>query len=62
VPMRLATLLSEWGRDLATLHLRQSKQFRVTVERGSSGELKNPKIEVARPGVNATVTRDGYLP
>jgi len=62
VSTKLDTLLPEWGRDLAKMHVMQSKQFRVTVERGSSGELKNPKIEVSRAGVNATVTRDGYLP
>jgi len=62
VPTRVATMLPEWGRDLAKMHVLQSKQFRVTVERGSSGELKNPKIEVSRAGINATVTRDGYLP
>ena len=62
VPSKLATLLPEWGHDLATLHLRQNNQFRVTVERGSSGDLKNPRIELARPGAKGSVTRDGFLP
>ena len=62
VPNRLGTLLASWGKDLAALHVRQSKQFRVTVERGSSGALKNPKVELVRPGVTGTVTSDGYLP
>jgi hypothetical protein len=61
-PNRLATLLPEWGRDLATLHTRQARQFRVTVERERSGQLQNPKIDFARAGLNATVTQDGYLP
>ena len=62
VPSNLPTLLSQWGRDLASLHVRQNSQFRVTVERGSSGDLKNPRIELARPGIQGTVTRDGFLP
>jgi hypothetical protein len=62
VPSRLITLLSEWGRDLAALHTRQIKQFRVTVERSQGGDLRNPRIELARPGLTGTVTRDGYLP
>ena len=62
VPSKLAALLPEWGHDLATLHLRQNNQFRVTVERGSSGDLKNPRIELARPGAKGSVTRDGFLP
>jgi hypothetical protein len=62
VPSRLATLLPEWGRDLAALHARQIKQFRVTVERSHGGDLQNPRIELARPGLTGTVTRDGYLP
>jgi hypothetical protein len=62
ISSRLATLLPEWGRDLATLHARQSKQFRVTVERTRSGNLQNPKVELARPGLTGAVTLDGYLP
>jgi hypothetical protein len=58
----LATLLPEWGRDLAALHARQIKQFRVTVERARGGELQSPRIELARPGLSGTVTVDGYLP
>lgn len=62
VPARLATLLPEWGHDLALLHDRQKTQFRVTVERTRSGNLQNPRFELARPGLNGSVTRDGYLP
>jgi hypothetical protein len=62
VSNRLATLLPEWGRDLATLHARQTKQFRVTVERSQGGDLQNPRIELARPGLSGSVTLDGYLP
>jgi hypothetical protein len=59
---KLDTLLPEWGKDLATLQARQSKQFRVTVERTRSGELQKPTIEIAREGLKGTVTIDGYLP
>jgi hypothetical protein len=62
VPSTLPTLLTQWGRDMATLHVRQSNQFRVTVERASSGDLKSPRIELARPGAKGSVTRDGFLP
>ena len=59
---RLATLLPEWGRDLAVLHARQINQVRVTVERARGGELQNPRIELARPGLDGVVTIDGHLP
>jgi hypothetical protein len=59
---RLATLLPEWGRDLAVLHDRQINQVRVTVERARGGELQNPRIELARPGLDGIVTIDGHLP
>jgi hypothetical protein len=62
VPARLATRLPEWGRDLATFATRQSTQFRVTVQRSSGGDLQNPRVELARPGLTGAVTRDGYLP
>ena len=59
---RLATLLPEWGKDLAALHQRQNNQVRVTVERTQSGDLQNPRIELARPGLTGQVTIDGFLP
>jgi hypothetical protein len=62
VSSRLATLLPEWGKDLAALHQRQSNQVRVTVERAQAGELQNPRIELARTGLNGQVTIDGFLP
>jgi len=59
---RLATLLPEWGKDLAMLHTRQANQVRVTVERKNSGQLQNPRIELARQGLDGVVTIDGFLP
>jgi hypothetical protein len=62
VSSRIATLLPEWGKDLGTLALRQANQVRVTVERKQGGELQNPRIELARPGIDGAVTIDGVLP
>ena len=62
VSSRVATLLPEWGKDLASLHTRQANQFRVTVERKSGGPLQSPRIELARQGLAGTVSIDGYLP
>lgn len=59
---RIATLLPDWGADLALLHARQIGQYRVTVERARAGELQNPRIELARPGLSGSVTVDGMLP
>lgn len=59
---RLATLLPEWGKDLGTLALRQANQVKVTVERKQGGDLQNPRIELARPGLDGQVTIDGVLP
>lgn len=62
VSSRLATLLPEWGKALAALHQRQNNQVRVTVERTQGGDLQNPRIELARPGLAGQVTIDGFLP
>ena len=41
VPTRLATLLPEFGKQIASSHEKQSHQFKITVERpaGKSGEV-----------------------
>jgi GTPase len=64
VASRLATLLPEIGQQLAVAHTRQSKQFRVTVERpaGVTGPLQNPQIALTRTGLSGAVTLDGRLP
>lgn len=54
--------MPEWGKDLAALHERQMNQVRVTVERAQTGDLQNPRIELARTGLNGQVTIDGFLP
>lgn len=59
---RLATLLPEWGKDLGALAARQANQVLVTVQRIKGGQLQNPRIEIARPGLAGQVTIDGVLP
>jgi hypothetical protein len=61
-PSRLESLLPEWGHALASLHARQLRQYRITVERGHKGELLNPKFELTRPGMGGNITPDGILP
>ena len=58
---RLTTLLPEWGEELATLHRKYSNQLLVTALRqeGLKGPLQNPRIELARPGINGEVSVDG---
>lgn len=58
---RLATLLPEFGAEIAALHRKHDNQFRVTAERqeGLTGPLQNPRIEVTRPGLTGHVSLDG---
>lgn len=58
---RLATLLPEFGEEIATLHRKHANQLLVTVQRqqGATGQLQNPRIEVARPGLTGQVSLDG---
>jgi hypothetical protein len=58
---RLTTLLPEWGEELATLHRKYSSQSLVTAQRqeGLKGPLQNPRVELARPGINGEVSVDG---
>ena len=64
ISSQLATLLPEMGKQLASLHTRQSKQFLVTVQRpaGMAGQLQNPRIELSRQGLTGSVSLDGRLP
>ena len=58
---RLATLLPEFGREIAILARKHGNQVRVTVQRpdGLTGNLQNPDIRITRPGVNGAVSFDG---
>jgi hypothetical protein len=59
-PIRLTTLLPEWGALLASLHTRQSSQFMITVQRANSGPLQNPLFDL-RKDLRGNVTMDGFL-
>lgn len=58
---RLATLLPEFGEEIAALHRKHYNQVRVTAQRqkGLSGQLQNPRIEITRPGLTGQVSLDG---
>jgi hypothetical protein len=56
---RLATLLPEFGQQIAALHRTHFNQFLVTAERQGGGPLRNPRIEIARPNLTGTVSLDG---
>jgi hypothetical protein len=58
---RLATLLPEFGKNLAEAHKRQVDQVKVTIERpaGSTGPLKDLDVRLLRAGLNGAVSGDG---
>ena len=58
---RLATLLPEFGKNIAEAHKRQVNQVKITVERpaGSTGPLKDLEVSLLRPGLNGAVSGDG---
>ncbi len=64
---RLATLLPEWGKQMAAMHQKQAAQFRVVLERpaGVTGPLDPSKLDIrlTRPGLNGAVSGDGrFMP
>jgi hypothetical protein len=62
VGSRLATLLPELGAQVAKSHENQSHQFRITVARGSSGNIGNLSL-ATKSGLSATsLTMDGRIP
>jgi hypothetical protein len=58
---RLATLLPEWGKEIAASHTKQLNQFRAVIDRpgGATGALANVGLRLTRPGVNGDVSPDG---
>ena len=58
---RLATLLPEWGKEIALSHTKQTTQFRAVIERpgGATGPLSNAGLRLTRPGLNGSVSFDG---
>lgn len=61
ISSRLATLLPEFGEDIAALHRKLTSQVLVTVQRkpGLTGALQNPRVELTRPGLTGQVSLDG---
>ena len=58
---QLATLLPEWGKEIALSHAKQTTQFRAVIDRpgGATGALNNLGLRLTRPGLNGTVSPDG---
>jgi len=61
---RLATLLPEWGQEIATSHVQQSTQYRAVIDRpnGATGALNNLGLRLTRPGAVGNVSPDGMFP
>ena len=61
ISSRLTTLLPEFGAEIAALHRKHNSQMLVTIQRhiGATGPLRNPRIEVTRPGLTGEVSLDG---
>ena len=57
----LATLLPQWGKEIAAAHTKQTNQFRVVIDRpgGATGPLNNLGMRITRPGANGSVSADG---
>jgi hypothetical protein len=62
-PTRIAPLLSEWGKEVATMVERQSHQFRVTADRpsGASGAIGNISMGAKSPLALAGLSFDGRI-
>jgi len=60
---RLTTLLPEMGQQIAATHVKQTTQYRVTLERpaGASGPLRDLRISIGREGLKYIVTADGRI-
>ena len=58
---RLATLLPEFGKNIADTHKRQATQFKVTIERpaGATGQPQDIDVRLTRNGLNGAVSTDG---
>ena len=62
-PTRIAPLLSEWGKEVATMVERQSHQFRVTADRpaGVSGDIGKISMGAKSPLVLSGLSFDGRI-
>jgi hypothetical protein len=62
---QMATLLPQWGKEIALSHTRQTNQVRVVIERpgGNTGALNNPGLRLTRQGLTGSVSFDGrFIP
>lgn len=61
---RLATLLPEWGKEIAASHVKQNTQFRAVIDRpgGATGALNNLGLRLTRTGAQGSVSPDGQFP
>jgi hypothetical protein len=59
---RLATLLPEWGKNIAESHARQSHQYRVTYERPANAKEQASIGASVRHEGTARLSLDGHLP
>jgi hypothetical protein len=62
-PTRIVTLLTEWGKEVATNVERQSHLFRITAERpaGASGDIGKVSMGAKSPLVLAGLSFDGRM-
>ena len=62
-PTRIAPLLEEFGKTVATTVQRQSNQFRITADRpaGASGEIGKISMGAKSPFVTAGLSFDGRI-
>jgi len=61
VSSRLATLLPEWGKELAVWHKRHSNQVRVSVQRPTdvTGPFQDLQVGLVRQGLTVSISGDG---
>ena len=60
---RIAPLMTEMGDQIAGVARRQSKMYRVTIDRpGSGAQLGQMALGVSRPGVTVIASLDGRVP
>jgi hypothetical protein len=60
---RITPLLTEFGDQIASVARRQTKQYRVTIDRPGSGtQIGQMALGVTRPGIKAVASLDGRVP
>jgi len=61
---RLMTLLPELAQQIQLRHLKQTLQYKLTIERpeGATGDLSKSEMSLSRPGVRYILSIDGSYP